>query len=224
MIYYNTPEKEQRQDNAAQTEPEENPCKEEKRSSNSSGSSSAETRNDFIEEKMDELITKEGARDQVTKESNGSQEHKPKRLILTTKKKHKKQRMAATLEAWADSTSFLLPEQKRITEKTARPGTRIRTRTEKEKESNSFAETKPEEATEEVKVNDFTLEPATKEKISDYWEELLDEEKIATPEKELLEKGADPNLENSGKVTAVDTAAKQSSLAINLLLNGIKEW
>ncbi|XP_065577587.1 26S proteasome non-ATPase regulatory subunit 10-like [Artemia franciscana] len=40
----------------------------------------------------------------------------------------------------------------------------------------------------------------------------------------LLENGADPHLENCSKVTAVDTAAKHSSLAINLLLNGIKEW
>ncbi|KAK2718732.1 hypothetical protein QYM36_006121 [Artemia franciscana] len=42
--------------------------------------------------------------------------------------------------------------------------------------------------------------------------------------KYLLEKGADPHLKNCSKITAVDAAAKQSSLAINLLLNGIKEW
>jgi len=61
-------------------------------------------------------------------------------------------------------------------EKNARPGTRAKPKS--GKDSAPFAETERKKATEEVKVNDFTPERATKEKIPDSWEELLDEERI----------------------------------------------
>ncbi|KAK2719853.1 hypothetical protein QYM36_005359, partial [Artemia franciscana] len=136
------------------------------------------------------------------REKEKRQERKAKGLILTAKQKQERQRMAASLEAWKESGSQI-PS---VTEKKARPGTRVRPKKGKleveestPSEAQDDAEAKGQGGTEEVKVNGSTPEPVVKEQIADSWE-LLDEESeeeasVSEPNKELVKEVEKPSKE-----------------------------